>query len=152
LYFENSLRPPDLELLPAAGSAVTRIERIGPKTVIESTGVGLAWKGPAMVDGQVWPAADDDTVWIPPGSHSVEPAAASPKLRLLRLSGDLKAARVTNTAAIEFSYQSEARAIAVLDRVVSRVEIDGIEVVPRTAGRATLLLPRGQHVVSVSAP
>ncbi len=46
LYFENSLLPPDLELLPAAAAAVTRIERLGPKTVVDSSaGVGLPWQG-----------------------------------------------------------------------------------------------------------
>src|SRR5205085_5857047 len=50
LYFENSLLLPDLKLLPSAAAEVTRIERIGSKTVVTSAaGVGLPWKGPAMV-------------------------------------------------------------------------------------------------------
>src|SRR3954471_12070009 len=64
LYFENSLLPPDLALLPSAASAVTRIERAGARTIVDSTsGVGLPWKGPAAVDGVAWPVADGDVVW-----------------------------------------------------------------------------------------
>ena len=51
LYFENSLLPPDLSLPSSAAATVTRIERVGGKTVIDSvSGVGLPWKGAAMVD------------------------------------------------------------------------------------------------------
>ena len=46
LYFENSLLPPDLKLLPSAAAAVSRMEQMGPKTVIDSWGgVGIPWKG-----------------------------------------------------------------------------------------------------------
>ena len=46
LYFENSLLAPDLALLPSAAAAVTRVERIGEKLVVESpAGVGVPWKG-----------------------------------------------------------------------------------------------------------
>jgi hypothetical protein len=151
LYFENSLLPPDLPLLPAAATAVTRVEALGPKTAIESpTGVGLRWEGPATVDGELWPAADDETVWLPAGAHSVGPGATRPRLRLIYLNGDLRAARVLNPTTIEFSYRSTARAIAVLDRIPRKIEIDGNaeDVAP---GSSSLLLPRGQHVVSVTA-
>ena len=150
LYFENSLLPPDLKLLPSASAAVTRIERLGSKTIIESSaGVGLPWKGAAKVDGQAWPAADDQTVWIPTGAHSVEPAASQPGPRLLRLNGELRAALTVNATTIEFSYQSTARAIAVLDRTPVKLQVDGTDARMSMAGPATLLLPRGQHVITV---
>ncbi len=77
LYFENSLLTPDLGLLPSAAVAVNRIERAGAKVTVDaSSSVGLPWKGAAMVDGLPWPAADDETVWLPAGTHSVEPAQA----------------------------------------------------------------------------
>src|SRR5262249_13386320 len=64
LYFENSLLPPDLKLLPSAAAAVTRVERVGPKLVVDSRfGVGVPWKGAAKVDGQPWPVHDGDTLW-----------------------------------------------------------------------------------------
>src|SRR4051794_16963571 len=66
LYFENSLLPPDLVWLPSAAASVSRFERMGTKTVVDSAGgVGIPWKGGARVDGQPWPAQDDDTLWLP---------------------------------------------------------------------------------------
>ena len=151
LYFENSLLQPDLKLLPSASAMVTRIERLGSKTIIESSsGVGLPWKGAVKMDGQNWPAADDYTVWIPSGAHSVEAATPQPGPRLLRLNGELRAAAMVNATTIEFSYQSGARAIAVLDRTPVKLQIDGTDARMNKAGSATLLLPRGQHVVTVS--
>ena len=73
LYFENSLLPPDLALLPSAAATVSRIEKLGPKTVIDSaSGVGLPWHGPAVVDGQPWPAADAEITIV--AGNAVEPA------------------------------------------------------------------------------
>jgi hypothetical protein len=151
LYFENSLLPPDLVLLPSAATAVTRMESIGPKTVIESSSpVGLRWKGAATVDGEVWPAADDDTVWLPAGAHSVGPAPARKGPRLIYLNGELRGARMSDTDTIEFSYRSASRAIAVLDRTPGKIEIDGNVESPVHVGPTTLLLPRGQHLVAVT--
>jgi hypothetical protein len=150
LYFENSLLPPDLKLLPSAAASVARIEKMGAKTVVESsTVVGIPWKGPAMVDGQPWAASDADTVWLPAGAHSVEPSGEPAKMHLLRLNGDLKAARMVR-GAMEFSYQSAARAIAILDVAPRRMQIDGVDEVPQLAGPKTILLPRGQHVVTLA--
>ena len=151
LYFENSLLPPDLKLLPSASATVTRIEKMGPKTIVDSaSGVGLPWKGPAMVDGQLWPAADEDTVWLPAGPHSVEPTNQPRGARLVRLNADLKAARAVNATTIEFSYETTARAIAILDRPPLRTQIDGAEEPLQRAGPNTILLPRGQHVVTIT--
>jgi hypothetical protein len=150
LYFENSLLAPDLELLPAAAAAVTRVERMGPKTVVDSVaGVGVPWKGTAAVDGEPWPAVDGETVWLPAGPHSIEPARALAGPRLVRLNADLKGARAAGPGGVEFSYQSSARAIAILDREPAGVEIDGIAEALRLAGPKSVLLPRGQHVVTI---
>jgi hypothetical protein len=151
LYFENSLAPPDLKLLPSASATVTRIEKMGPKTIVDSAfGVGLPWKGPAVVDGELWPAADEDTVWLPAGPHSVEPTGRPLGARLVRLNAELRAARAVNATTIEFSYQASARAIAILDRPPLRNQIDGVEEPLRRAGPNTILLPRGQHVVTIT--
>jgi hypothetical protein len=150
LYFESSLLPPDLKLLPSASATVTRIEKKGPKTIVDSaSGFGLPWKGPAMVDGQLWPAADEDTVWLPAGPHSVEPAGRPFGARLVGLNADLIAARAVNATTIEFSYQTTARAIAILDRPPLRTQIDGAEEPLQRAGPSTILLPRGQHFVTI---
>jgi hypothetical protein len=103
-----------------------------------------------MVDGQLWPAADEDTVWLPAGPHSVEPSDRPRGARLVRLNADLKAARAVNATTIEFSYQTTARAIAILDRPPRRTEIDGAEEPLQRAGPNTILLPRGQHVVTIT--
>jgi hypothetical protein len=151
LYFENSLLPPDLPLLPSAAAPVTRIEKLGPKTVVDAaSGIGLPWKGPATVDGVPWPAVDGETVWLPAGAHSVEAGAAQSGPRLLRLNAELKAARYAGAGAIEFSYRSSARAIAILDRDAVSVEVDGTPLA--VSPSRMLLLPRGQHVVWLQAP
>jgi hypothetical protein len=150
LYFENSLLPPDLNLLPSAAAKVTRIERVGAKTVVESAnGVGLPWKGAAMVDTLPWPVADSDTLWLPPGAHTVEPAKDMPGLHMLRLNADLEGARQVSTDGVEFSYESSSRAIAVFDRRPLKLSVDGAEEPLQFAGPKTILLPRGQHVVTI---
>ncbi len=153
LYFENSILPVDLPLLPAAGSAVVRAEGIGGRLVVDSRyGTGVEWSGPVLVDGSPWPAADGSTVWLPPGAHVIEPGAAEPAARLLDFSGDLKAA-ASRAGGIEFAYSSSSRAIAIMDRRPASIEIDGAEAAlePFDAGpgRFGLFLPRGQHFVAM---
>ncbi len=151
LYFENSLLPPDLQLLPSAAATVSRIERMGPKTVVDSAGgVGIPWAGGAKVDGQLWPVQDDETLWLPGGPHTIEPVPHAAGPRLSRLNGELKAARAVDAHTLEFTYQSASRAIAVLSRPPVRLQIDGVDEALRLAGPATLLLPRGQHVVTLT--
>ncbi|MBZ5727937.1 MAG: hypothetical protein LAP87_23450 [Acidobacteriia bacterium] len=151
LYFENSLLPVDLKLLPSASSAVTRIEATGTKTTIDSvSGVGLPWKGPAIVDGLPWPAADDETVWLPSGVHVVEPSPVPAGVRLLYLNADLQSARAVSPTAIEFTYESSARAIAILDRAPRRIQVDGATQTPPSSWPAPILLPRGHHQVTIA--
>jgi hypothetical protein len=151
LYFENSLLPPDLNLLPSAAAVVTRMERVGSKTVVESpSGVGLPWRGGAMVDGLPWPVSDGETLWLPPGAHAVEPSKEEAGAHLVRLNAELQAARRVGATTLEFSYQSTARAIAVFDRAPRRMELDGAEEPIELAGPKTILLPRGQHVVTIT--
>jgi hypothetical protein len=151
LYFENSLLPPDLNLLPSAAAVVTRMERVGGKTVVDSvSGVGLPWHGGAMVDSLPWPVGDGETLWLPPGPHAVEPAREETGAHLVLLNAGLQAARRVSATSIEFSYQSAARAIAVFDRAPRRMELDGAEEPLQLAGPKTILLPRGQHVVTIA--
>jgi hypothetical protein len=152
LYFENSLLPPDLNLLPSAAAKVTRIERVGSKTVVESTGgVGLPWKGAAMVDDLPWPVADGETLWLPPGAHAVETGKETPGLHMVRLNADLEDARRVGENGLEFSYESSGRAIAIFDRRPMKLSLDGAEEPLQFAGSKTILLPRGQHVVTITS-
>ena len=66
------------------------------------------------------------------------------------LNGELKSARTVDAETIEFAYQSQARAIAVLDGPPAKLQIDGEDAAPQMAGPKTLLLPRGQHFVTVT--
>jgi len=103
--------------------------------------------GRRKVDGVPWPVRDGSTVWIPAGRHAIEPAPAFKAPRLVRLTADLKSARVVDSSTIEFAYQSRSRAIAILDRAAQRIEIDGIPFNATTP----LMLPRGEHTVIVRA-
>jgi hypothetical protein len=152
LYFENSLLPPDLEWLPSAAAPVSRFERMGGKTIVDSAGgVGIPWKGGAKVDGEPWPAQDDETLWLPGGPHAVEPGPIASGPRLVSLTGQLKSVSANGGKGLEFSYWSESRAIAIVSRKPVRLEIDGVEQPLPTERGGGLLLPRGQHVVTLTA-
>jgi hypothetical protein len=112
--------------------------------------VGIPWKGGALVDGMVWPVADDDTIWLPAGRHVLEAAGEWAGPRLLRLNAELKGARAAGASSVEFSYESNARAIAILSRKPARVEVDGVIEAAQMCGPHSVLLPRGQHVVTIT--
>jgi hypothetical protein len=151
LYFENSLLKPDLPLLPAAAAVVSRYEQAGGKTIVESSrGVGVAWNGAAKVNGKLWPVSSGKVVWLPPGPHVVEPAGEAPGLRLVDFNGELRSA-ISHGHEIEFAYQSSSRAIAIFDRAPGEIQVDGEPADVKVQGR-TVLLPRGQHIVTVKVP
>jgi hypothetical protein len=113
---------------------------------------GVSWKGPATVDGRLWPAADDNTVWLPAGRHTVGPAEVAPVARLLYLNADLLGAAVAGDA-IEFEYQSRAQAIALLDKEPLGVLFDGQPAsisVRKGTKHWSLFLPKGAHRVRVA--
>ncbi len=148
LYFENSIAQVDWGLLGASASIVERAENIDGKLTIGSRrGVGVAWAGPATVDGRPWPVRSANKLWLPPGTHTIQASVAEPLVRLTDLNADLRSATAIPDG-IEFVYQSSARALALLDREPSRVEIDGE---PSSVSEGKLLkLPRGQHIVTVT--
>jgi hypothetical protein len=148
LYFENSLLKRDLPFLPSAASTVTRVEQSGGKLSIESKlGVGVPWKGPALVNGRPWPVRDDETIWLPAGLQTIEPAPKDTPGRLLEINASLQDASVTPRG-IEFAYKSDSRAFARLDRKPVAIEIDGAPATPKWVDDL-LVLPRGQHIVTV---
>jgi hypothetical protein len=126
------------------------MDRAGEKLIVDSReGVGIHWngKGPVLVDGHAWPLVDDDTVWLPRGVHTMERTAKTPLVRILDFNGDVRSAAIV-PGGVEIAYQSGARALAKLERMPRRVEIDGAEVRQRMIGNV-LILPRGQHTVRV---
>lgn len=152
LYFENSILPPDLDLLPAAASTITALEEIGNALVVRCTqDAGISWQGPAKLDGRPWPVRSDNTLWIPAGSHAIERASAEPAARILAFNGNLRSA-AWNGSAIEFSYQSTSRALATLNTRPAAVEVDGEKIeeqILQTGPEFVLVLPRGQHLVTL---
>jgi hypothetical protein len=85
-------------------------------------------------------------LWLPAGAHTLEPAQALSTPRILYLNADLISARIASVAKVEFTYQAQSRAIALYDRPPTKIEVDG-EAVPLRS-----LLPRGQHLVTVTFP
>jgi hypothetical protein len=172
LYFENSILPPDLSLLPAAGAIVSRFERNGTKATVDSPHmVGVAWQGDALVDGRPWPVSDGNTVWPPAGPHAlerpvlveernrvaagkriIETAPDSSLPHVLDFNGELRSAERPGDSIIELSYENSSRALVLLDRKPTRLEIDAapaaLTVLPSDK-RYSLLLPRGQHLVTI---
>jgi hypothetical protein len=152
LYFENSILPPDLPLLAASAAEVDQAGQDGSRLNIRSRhGVGVPWQGPAQVDGRPWPVRDAETVWLPAGSHVVEPAQRDAAVRIVDFNGDLRSASASSKG-LTISYQSAARALAILSIRPSRVEIDGAVASPLIleSGKGyVLVLPRGQHFVEI---
>jgi hypothetical protein len=150
LYFENSILKPDWDLLPAAAAVVKRHERVGPKLVIESSrGVGVTWKGPALVDGRPWPVTDGETLWLPPGAHVIESGGTFDGLLIADFNGDITSARALANSGVEIAYQSSARAMAVLSDKLKSLEIDGEPAEPEMIDGKVLVLPRGQHIITI---
>lgn len=154
LYFEYSLLPVDQPLLPAAAAVPARASWSNSKLVIESPhGLGVPWRGPVLVDGKPWAFTDGEIAWLPAGVHTVEEGVAEPPLRLLDSSAAIQSVTIAR-GGIEFAYRSEARALVLLNRKPSALEIDG-EPIPPEARELLhgwlVRLPRGQHIVRVES-
>ncbi|HUP03432.1 MAG TPA: hypothetical protein VMU19_05555 [Bryobacteraceae bacterium] len=149
LYFESSLQAADLKLLPFAAAAGGHEEVSRGQTTVESSaGAGVPWKGGATVDGAPWPVGDGETVWLPPGRHTVAAGTAAPLLEWLN--AELENAKTPSAGTLEFSYRSAGRAFAVLSGAPVRVRVDGAPQQPKLAGPRTLILPSGRHSVQVT--
>jgi hypothetical protein len=157
LYFENSILTPDLPLLASAAANVEKAEQSGSRLTIDShAGVGVPWQGPALVNGRPWPVRSDTTLWLPAGPNVIEPAPSGPgvkdALRMIDFNGDLHSAGVINDG-LRFTYESSARALALLNARPRKIELDGVpsNLKLGAAGSGFVLtLPRGQHVVQLT--
>jgi hypothetical protein len=149
LYFENSILAPDLKFLPAAAASVRRMENAGDAWTVDSpAGVGVAWPGGAGVDGKPWPLTDGATVWLPAGVHTLSPSATGPDTRILDFNGDVQSAEALASGELQLSYSASSRAIAILEKRPSALELDGAETAPEllaSGANWALLLPRGRH-------
>lgn len=153
-YYELSIDPADLPLLPAAAAVVERSERRGDALVIRSPrGVGVRWEGPASLDGRPWPVGDRERAWLPPGEHILAPASAAPAASVLDFNGTIESA-ASMADGVELVYSSNARAMATLDRRPVRLTLDGrdesLDLVGEAGGAWVLRLPRGKHTATVT--
>jgi hypothetical protein len=153
LYFENSILPPDLALLPASAATVEKVEQQGSRWNITSrTGVGVEWHGPVTVDGRLWPARDASTVWLPAGSHVLESSLKDVATKLVDFNGKLRSASESSSG-LDFSYESNSRAIAIVDHRPDTIELDSAPEKPpvlESGPNFVVVLPRGQHLVRIS--
>ena len=153
LYFENSILAPDLPLLASAAATVDKVEQNGSRLIVDSRhGVGVPWQGPALVNGHLWPVRSDTALWLPAGTSVIEPAPEDSSIRIVDFNGDLGSANAS-TQGVEFSYQSNARALALLNARPRKIEIDGAiagEKLPESGANFVLTLPRGQHIVQLT--
>jgi hypothetical protein len=169
LYFENSIMKPDLDLLASSSAVVTQYVTQNSKdkrriTIESPQDVEINWKGDgALVDGKVWPVQSATVLFLPAGSHTVDPAAKRDGISIIDLNATLRSAAVESGKRIKFEYSSDSRAIARFDRKPSRIEVDG-EVLPATASSpactetppssgprdCAVLLPRGNHHVTLN--
>ncbi len=125
----------------------------GARLIVDSRqGVGVSWQGPALVNGHLWPVRNDTTLWLPAGTSVIEPAPQDSSLRIVDFNGDLRSANAS-AQALQFTYQSNARALALLNARPRKIEIDGAidgdKLVESGAG-FVLTLPRGQHIVQLT--
>ena len=150
LYFENSLEKQDLNLLPAAATtAKTRQTNVDEIEVESGEPTRLAWRGPAEIDGKLWPVQNADSVLAPAGKHRLSAATARSPITISDFNGEVRSA-ASSARSVELSYASRSRAVAVLGSPVSSVEVDGAPFWKASGNdnRSSLLLPAGQHVAT----
>jgi hypothetical protein len=154
LYFENSLMKPDLVLLPSAAARVNRVQRIGARTMVDAPyGVGIPWRGPALVDGKPWPARSENVLWLPAGAHTVEPGGKPAPDRLIDFNGTLESAQIVGGSGLEIGYSSPARAIALVEHMPVSLEVDGAAAPLESTESGhffAVFLPRGQHLIRIN--
>ena len=163
LYFENSILKPDLSLLAASSAVVTHYSHDSKdrrRITIEATrDVEINWAGGegALVDGKPWPMRSATVLYLPAGSHTIEPAPKRDGISVIDLNAKLRSAAAESGKPVTFEYSSDSRAIARFDRKPARIEVDG-ELFPAgllsTAcadpGDCAVLLPRGTHRVTAN--
>jgi hypothetical protein len=153
LYFESSISQPDWKLLPriAAGARVVERHADGGLLAESDKPFGVVWSGPALVDGELWPLSDRETVWLPRGRFRIEAAVLPPPGRVLWLNAEPLTAGVEDRDVV-VRYRSTAAAPVLLDRGPSQTLLDGEpweagweQIRTHWAGR----LPAGEHEVRV---
>ncbi|MCX6592667.1 MAG: hypothetical protein NTZ56_14180 [Acidobacteria bacterium] len=160
LYFEGSILRPDAPLLEQAHALAREYRWDGAQASVDFVYPGgVPWKGPANVNGKPWPYQSDSVVWLPAGKFTITPRDSKPPLRLTDFNGTIRGVEevvIGDGSGIAFIYKAGSRAIAVLDQKPGAIWIDGKEAQPtqlaRRDGSVALLLPAGEHWVTIAAP
>lgn len=150
LYFENSLEKQDLALLPAAATTARITGQTAGQLRLESSEpTRIAWRGPAEIDGHLWPLENDRFVLAPGGQHTLASAAVRPSVTIADFNGDIQSAVATGTD-VELAYSSRSRAVALLGSPVSSINVDGAPFWKAGANpnAASVLLPAGHHTAT----
>ncbi len=151
VYFESSIEPQDLNLLPAAATAA-RVAQPAPDELVVDTpqSARIAWSGAVELDGRLWPVQSRTAVLIPAGKHRLTPGSAPSPVHLADFNGDLKSA-ITGKDSVELSYSSRSRAIAILGSNVAAVDVDGASYWKPDAQdhSMSVLLPAGEHILTL---
>lgn len=150
VYSEESMYPQDLQLVShaLASGASAEISKQGFRVHSDRPIIFLMkTNGMVLVDGSPWPCVAADGVLLPKGAHEVAIGigSGSDKPRLIRLNGALLNARYIGEQGIDFSYDSNARAIALFDRPIRSLQIDDGNHHPGSSGPDWALLPAGAH-------
>ena len=113
------------------------------------------------VDDRIWPGWGENEVYLPAGRHRITAVperrsfsffnTSALDIRLMRFTGDLKS-MAPNNRGLEFSYDSNLRALALFNRQPFEVKVDG----QRLQDKPEVLfggfrMPRGHHKVEVLA-
>jgi hypothetical protein len=151
LYFENSLERQDLDLL-AAAACTSHVSDVAADemSVQGSQPVRVLWSGPAEVDGKPWPVKSSTELIVPAGQHRVAVGVKEPAVHVLDFNGNLRNVSLDGST-VELGYKSDVRAILTVDPGASRIDLDGAEFWTRkqVMGEASVLLPRGEHLISI---
>jgi hypothetical protein len=149
VYSAGTTPPSDLRRLPASLAGAAEVFDSGvkaPWTVTVRAPTNAARR--LDVDGSPWPAAASGEAVVPPGEHRLswsKGAARGPGL--VRLTAEIGTASVA-TDRLTFRYDARVRPLAVVDRAVTGVRIDGaespLEAVPGSDGKV-VRLPSGTH-------
>jgi hypothetical protein len=153
LYFENSLEPQDLTLLPAAAAASVRLTETAPDelSVDSPQPVRVGWSGAAELDGKPWPLGAGGSVLVPAGNHKLTAGVNHPPVTIADFNGSVRNA-IAEGDTVELSYRNNTRAIMTLGSPVSALEVDGASYwKPAAAGQpqGAVLLPAGEHLVTI---
>jgi hypothetical protein len=132
---------------------VTNYSKEKKRVSIESArGVELLWNGEgALVDGKTWPVLSKTAVRLPPGSHTVEPAARRDALTVEDLNATLRSASAEGKR-LAFEYASDSRAIVRFDRRPQQLELDGaaLPIACIEGTDCAVLLPKGNHKITAN--